>query len=122
MIDLISPFRLTPGGDPVAKPFFTRTNEWTGQRYTRFAMLGPMDEHQRQELYGWYDEIGVGEVVERRYYSFVWRPLYRFELQLMLEEAGFLVEAVEGGHHGETFTSRSPKMFVHACRKSGDGD
>jgi SAM-dependent methyltransferase len=121
IVDLINPFRLSPSGDPVPKPFFTRRNEWTGRRYTRFAMLGPMDEHQRQELHGWYDEVTQDDLIERRYYSITWRPLYRFEIQLMLEEAGFTLETVEGGHHGEPFTSRSPKMFVRARRRAGGG-
>jgi hypothetical protein len=117
VIDLISPFRLNPSGDPVPKPFFTRRNEWTGNRYTRFAMTGPMDEHQRQELHGWDDEVTPDGAVMRSYFSIVWRPLYRFEIELMLREAGFDIEAVEGDHDGSPFTAQSPKMFVRARKR-----
>ncbi len=117
VIDLINPFSINAAGDPVPKPFFTRRNEWTGQTYTRFAMMGPMDEHQRQELRGWYDEVGEGNVVARRYYSIVWRPIYRFEMELMLETAGLQLETVEGGHRGEPYDPHSSKMFVFARKR-----
>lgn len=113
-LDLVNPLTLKPEGDPVPKPFFTRRSTESGQRYTRFAMLGPFDEHQRQRLYGWYDEVGPDGVVCRRHYSLHWRPVFRFEIELMLRHAGFEVVKVEGGHQKEPFHALSPKMFIQA--------
>lgn len=116
VIDLIHPFRISFPGEPAPKLFFTRRNEWTGRRYWRFAMVGPMDVDQRQRLHGWYDELREDGTIARREYSITWRPIFRYEMQLMLEKAGFELECVEGGHRGEPFTATSAKMFVRAVR------
>ncbi len=114
VVDLINPHRLSLHGDATPKPFFTRRNVWTGRQYTRFAATSPMDAEQCQKLYGWYDELREDGAVERKPYSITWRPLFRFEAELMLEKAGFKIEKIEGGHHGEPFTRESPKMFIWA--------
>ncbi len=114
IIDIINPHRLNMHGDPAPKPFFTRRNVWTGRQYTRFAATSPIDAEQRQKLYGWYDELREDGAVERKPYSITWRPLFRFEAELMLEKAGFKIEKIEGGHRGEAFTPESPKMFIWA--------
>ncbi|HEX2187528.1 MAG TPA: class I SAM-dependent methyltransferase [Longimicrobiaceae bacterium] len=116
VVDAVNPLVLPLQGDPVPRPFLNRRNVHTGDRYTRFAALGPVDEGQRQELYGWYDEVGPGGVVRRTEYRMHWRPVFRQELELMLGIAGFSVVSVEGGHRNEPFTSRSPKLFVTARR------
>jgi ubiquinone/menaquinone biosynthesis C-methylase UbiE len=116
VIDAVNPLALPVHGDPVPKPFFTRRNVHTGHVYTRFAMMGEMDADQRQRLHGWYDETAPDGTVKRRPYSLFWRPIARFELQLMLEGAGFVIDALEGGHRGEPFTARSPRMLVQARR------
>ena len=36
----------------------------------------------------------------------------------MLAEAGFRIEAMEGGHRGESYTASSPRMFVQARRRA----
>lgn len=115
-IDAINPLVLPFEGDPNARPFLTRRHPDRNRRYTRFAALGPFDADQRQQLFGWYDEIDEQGVVHRTPYSMYWRPIFRSELELMLEACGFEVESVEGGHQGEPFTARSPKLFVVARR------
>ncbi|MEA2600169.1 MAG: hypothetical protein QOF89_1161 [Acidobacteriota bacterium] len=74
-----------------------------------------MQTDQVQELFGWYDEIGADGLVRRAPYSARWRPIFRYELELMLERAGL---EVEGGHRHEPFTAWSQKMFVVARRRS----
>ena len=119
-IDLMNPLVLSFQGDPAPKPFFTRRNPHTGNLYTRFAAMGPIQADQVQELFGWYDEIAPDRVVRRTPYSLHWRPIFRYELELMLERAGLEVESVEGGHRREPFTSQSRKMFVVARKRPAD--
>jgi hypothetical protein len=86
----------------------------TGHTYTRFAMQDPFDERQRQRLHGWYDEADDEGVVRRKPYSMHWRPVFPYELELMLRIAGLRIDAIEGGHLGEKFVASSPSMFVQA--------
>jgi ubiquinone/menaquinone biosynthesis C-methylase UbiE len=117
-IDVVNPLALPLDGDASPKPFFTRRHADRDRLYTRFAAMGPMDADQRQRLYGWYDELDEQGRVLRTLYSMHWRPIFRSELELMLEACGLVVESVEGGHRGEAFVTRSPRMFVVAQRPS----
>lgn len=119
LLDIINPLQLPVLGDPVPKPFFTRRNPHTGRRYTRFAALGPFDDTHRQELYGWYDEVGEDGTVLRRPYSVTWRPIFRFEIELMLGRAQLAIDKIEGGHAGEQYEASSPRMFIHARKDAG---
>ncbi len=114
VLDIVNPLRLKIEGDPVPRPFFTRKNPNNGNTYTRFAMFGAFDENQRQRLHGWYDEIERDGTLKRRHYSLHWRPIFRFEIELMLKCAGFRIERLEGGHLKEAFTAQSPRMFIQA--------
>ncbi|HEY0510376.1 MAG TPA: class I SAM-dependent methyltransferase [Thermoanaerobaculia bacterium] len=113
-VDVMNPLTLPLEGSPIPNPFLTRRNPHTGNVYTRFAALGPMAADQVQELFGWYDEIGPDGNIRRIPYSMHWRPIFRYELELMLERAGLAVESVEGGHLHEPFTAQSSKLFVVA--------
>jgi ubiquinone/menaquinone biosynthesis C-methylase UbiE len=115
-IDVVNPLALPLDGDPNPRPFFTRRHADRNRVYTRFAAMGPMDPHQCQRLYGWYDELDEQGRVLRTMYSMQWRPIFRSELELMLEACGLEIESVEGGHRGEPFATRSPRMFVVARR------
>lgn len=114
VIDIVNPLNLKLQGDPVPRPFFTRRNPHNGNTYTRFAMMDAFDENHRQRLYGWYDEIDAQGRVKRQHYSVYWRPIFRFEIELMLKEAGFEIVSIEGGHLGEPYTAQSPRMFIRA--------
>jgi SAM-dependent methyltransferase len=116
VIDTVNPWRLPVDGDPVPKPFFTRRHPRSGLAYTRFAALGPFDAEGRQRLHGWYDQLDEVGRVTRRPYSITWRPIGRYELQLMLESVGLAIVALEGGHRREPFTAQSPRLFVQAGR------
>ena len=116
-IDVMNPLALSFRSEPVPKPFVTRRNPHTGNLYTRFAAIGPMGDDQVQELFGWYDEAAPDGLVRRANYSLRWRPIFRGELELMLERAGLQVESIEGGHHREPFPAQSQKMFVVARQR-----
>lgn len=118
LVDIVNPLRLPIQGDPVAKPFFTRKNPHSGRQYTRFATLSPFDESHRQDLRGWYDEINEEGAVSRRSYCITWRPIFRYEIELMLREAGLRIDRIEGGHRGEPYGAESPRMFLHARRSA----
>jgi SAM-dependent methyltransferase len=112
LIDIVNPLRLKLEGDPVPKPFFTRKDRHTGDTYTRFAMMGPFEADHKQKLYGWYDQIKPDGSVQRRLYSLYWRPIFRFEIELMLQNAGLKLLHIEGGHRKERYTAESPRMFL----------
>jgi ubiquinone/menaquinone biosynthesis C-methylase UbiE len=114
VLDLVNPLRLKLQGDDTPRPFFTRRNPVTGRNYTRFAMAGAFDSDHRQRLYGWYDEIDDDGTVQRRTYSVHWRPIFRHELELMIERASLIWDHVEGGHCKEPYTAQSPKMLAFA--------
>lgn len=114
VLDVVNPLSLKPEGDPRPTPFFTRRSNKSGNIYTRFAMMGAFDENQKQRLHGWYDEIDNEGAVKRRFYSLYWRPVFRFEIELMLRQAGLETIRVEGGHQKEVYTAQSPRMFIQA--------
>ena len=115
-LDLMNPLELPLCGSDGPRPFFTRKHTDTGRSYTRFAAMGPMDTEQVQELFGWYDETTEEGFIRRTPYSMHWRPIFRYELELMCERAGLTIESVEGGHRREPFVTSSNKMFVVARR------
>lgn len=117
VLDIVNPLRLKIDGDPVPKPFFTRRSPASGNTYMRFAASGPFDENHRQHLRGWYDEIDSNGYVTRQHYSIYWRPIFRFEIELMLHEAGLKIHKIEGGHLKEPYTVQSPRMFIQATKQ-----
>ena len=117
LIDIVNPLQLDLEGDPVPKPFFTRKDRNTGNTYTRFFITGPFETDHKQKLSGWYDEITPEGFVKRRHYSLYWRPIFRFEIELMLREAGLRLLKVEGGHRKEIYTAQSPRMFLIAGKE-----
>jgi len=111
--DVMNPLVL-PLGETTAETPEIRRDPRTGHLYRKFARTARIDEGQCQRLFGWYEESVDGGRVRRYPYAFVWRPVFRFELTLMLERAGFIVESLAGGFRGEAFAVDSPKMVVTA--------
>jgi SAM-dependent methyltransferase len=116
VLDIVNPLVLKFDADSVPKAFFTRKNPHTGNTYTRFAMRGAFDADHRQRLHGWYDEITPDGTVKRRHYSVYWRPIFRFEIELMLKQAGLRIETLEGGHLKEPYTAQSAHLFIQAVK------
>jgi len=117
VVDIVNPLQLALKGNPAPTPFFTRKSAIGGKTYTRFAMCGPMDAKQCQQLHGWYDELSDHGSIERTHYSLHWRPIFRVEIELMLEQAGFALESLHGGHCEEPYTEQSPRMFIRARKR-----
>ena len=60
------------------------------------------------------DEIGRDGVVRRTQIPFSLRFVYRFEMELLLNIAGFNVETIYGSYELEPFDSHSPRMIFAA--------
>ncbi len=117
LLDIINPLRIPTAGETTPKPFFTRRHPINGNTYTRFAARSAFDALQRQTLFGWYDEITSSGLLRRQHYEILWRPIFRYELELMLRVCGIDCSAVEGGHRAESFTASSSRMFVRTRKK-----
>jgi SAM-dependent methyltransferase len=63
-----------------------------------------------------YEIVADDGTVTKRFVEWLYRFTYRFEVELLLEQAGFEVEAIYGGYERESFVSDSPLMLVVARR------
>jgi SAM-dependent methyltransferase len=59
----------------------------------------------------------AGSVVSKRFVEWAYRYTHRFEAELLLERAGFAIEALYGGYQREPFTSDSRSMLFLARRR-----
>lgn len=116
-MDIANPLMLPLGASTTPEASYTRINRRTGNLYTKFAMVGQLDARQVQRLHGWYDEVMPDGAVRRSHYAFEWRPIFRYELELMLHRAGFDIEQLDGGFQGEPFDAHSAKTVVVARRR-----
>ncbi len=71
---------------------------------------------QVRNLRSAYEVIAPDGSVTKRLVEWPYRYLYRFEAELLLERAGFRIEAVYGGYHREPFTSES-RLMLFLARK-----
>ena len=65
-----------------------------------------------------YELVTDAGVVTKRFVEWPYRYLYRFEAELLLEQAGFDVEAIYGGYAREPFVSDSRTMLILAPARS----
>jgi SAM-dependent methyltransferase len=63
-----------------------------------------------------YDEIGADRLLHRDVLPFTMRWVYRFELELLLEQAGFAVEGLFGSYDLDDYTSGSDRLIAVARR------
>ena len=63
-----------------------------------------------------YEMVADDGSVTKRFVEWLYRYSYRFEVELLLERAGFEVEGIYGGYAYEPFVSDSPLMLVLARR------
>jgi SAM-dependent methyltransferase len=61
-----------------------------------------------------YDEIGPDRLVRRDVIPFTMRWLYQFELQLLLQTAGFELEGLLGSYELDDYTSDSERLIAIA--------
>lgn len=116
-LDVVNPLVMPLGATQAPEVSYSRVNRRTGNLYTKFALVGTLDERQVQRNYGWYDEVVPGGAVRRTHYHFDWRPIFRFELELMLRQTGFDLVRVDGDFQGSPFDAGSAKIVVVARRR-----
>lgn len=115
-LDVVNPLVMPLGATQAPEVAYSRINRRTGNLYTKFALVGTLDDRQQQRNYGWYDEVVPGGAVRRTHYHFDWRPIFRFELELMLRQTGFTLVRANGDFQGSPFDAGSPKIVVVARR------
>jgi SAM-dependent methyltransferase len=87
----------------------------TGERITRFSSgVATVD----RTTFTWrFDCIGADHVVRRYERVVTLHFLYRRELELMLEAAGFALEELHGDYDGSPADERSPRLLAVARRR-----
>ena len=116
-LDIVNPLRLKLDGDTTPTPTTARRNPHTGNLYTRFTIMDAIDAEHCQRIHGWYEEIRSDGTVRKSFYSTRWRLIFRFEMELMLEEAGLEITSLEGGHRREAYIPKSRRMFILAKKQ-----
>jgi SAM-dependent methyltransferase len=104
-------------GDPALRQDFIRERGTPVRTLERFSVsrYDAASQLLRMRLfYELYDR--GGELENKRAHDLTIRIVGRGELELMLQLAGFEVEAVYGGFEGEPFTARSDHLIVLARR------
>jgi SAM-dependent methyltransferase len=116
-VSAFSPEELVdPPGGPELRHDLTR--ELPEGRLDRFSVSRYDAASQLVQMRLFYERYGASGVLEsRRAHDLNIRIVGRGELDLMLQTAGFEVEAVYGGFEGEPFTAGSDHLVVLA-RKS----
>jgi SAM-dependent methyltransferase len=69
---------------------------------------------QVDDLTYWYDVTGPDGILHRTTAQFALRYFTRFEMTLLLERAGFTVEALYGSYDLEQFSAQSERLIVVA--------
>ncbi|NOZ28264.1 MAG: class I SAM-dependent methyltransferase [Chloroflexi bacterium] len=67
-----------------------------------------------------YDEVSPDGAVRRTLAPFIMRYLGRFEMELLLDKAGYAIEAIYGSWDLDPFESESERMIFVARRREGD--
>jgi len=115
-LDVMNPLTLSLDAEKKPSPSEPRRNPRTGNQYVKNSMASRLDEEQCQRLYGWYDELLPDGKIEVSEFSFTWRMIFRFELELMLESAGFAIESMAGDFEASPWTVDSRRMVITARR------
>lgn len=68
--------------------------------------------HQTHYVEFMYDEIGADRIVRRTVLPFTMRWVYLFEMEYLLRQAGFALEAVFGSYDLDEYTSDSERLIV----------
>jgi SAM-dependent methyltransferase len=95
---------------------YSRRHVTRGTRYSRFGLNGPLEADQTQRAFGYYDEIRADGTVIRHEWEKELRPIFRFELELMLRLCGFEDIEVWGNFARGAFKANDEKMVVQARR------
>lgn len=117
VVDVASPLAmlLIPGGEALSLQSELR-DEVSGQTVQKFTSARFDHARQMQYLTLLYDEVGADGAVRRSTLRTELRYVFRFEMQLLLERAGFSVEEVYGSADLEPYDALSEKMIFVARR------
>jgi SAM-dependent methyltransferase len=116
-LDVMNPLTLPMEADNQPVPSEPRRNPRTGNPYVKNSRNSRLDADQRQRIYGWYDELlpdGERTICD---FSFHWRMIFRWELELMLAGAGFAPRRVAGDFEDADWGVDSPRIVVTAERR-----
>jgi ubiquinone/menaquinone biosynthesis C-methylase UbiE len=97
---------------------WTKTNPANGRTVTKLSSFTVDRSRQTQQLTFFYDEIGDDTIVRRTVTTFDLRYMFRYEAESLLEQSGFVVEAVYGSHDLDEFEPSSPRMLIVARRRA----
>ncbi|MBP2292350.1 class I SAM-dependent methyltransferase [Azospirillum rugosum] len=115
-LDVMNPLTLPMDAETKPSPSMPRRNPRTGNRFVKNALVGRLDERQCQRLHGWYDELLPDGHIAVTEFDFTWRMIFRYELELMLEAAGFAIESLAGDFEAAPWTVDSRRIVVTARR------
>jgi len=87
----------------------------TGRPITKFALRRPRPAEQLDDLLLFYDEQDERGYLRRTNVELRLRWFTRYELELLLETAGWRVEEVYGDYELEPFGPSSPRLLVIAA-------
>lgn len=94
----------------------TYTDPQTGERIDKFSSSVVDLAEQRVETTFFYDRLRADGGIERTAAPFVLRYIGRFELELLLERAGFADVQVFGSYDLDPFTAASERLIAVATR------
>ncbi|KAA0686582.1 class I SAM-dependent methyltransferase [Azospirillum brasilense] len=117
-LDVMNPLTLPMDAETKPSPSEPRRSPRNGNSYIRNTMASRLDEGQCQRIHGWYDELLPDGKIAVTEYAFTWRMIFRYELELMLEAAGFAIERLAGDFDDAAWTVDSRRMVVTARRAS----
>lgn len=113
VLDLANPFTtLTTidNGELIHQLTLTDDDTTVVKFVSREANLAEQLEH----ITCFYDEVGHNGDLRRTVVPFTLRHLFRYEAEMLLENAGFCVEGVYGSYDLEEYESSSERMIVLA--------
>lgn len=88
----------------------------TGERIDKFSTSTLDPAEQRSETIFFYDRLRADGTIERTAAPFILRYIGRFELELLLERAGFADLRLYGSYDLDPFTAASERMIAVAAR------
>lgn len=116
-LDIMNPLVLSIGEEKTPHPSEPRRNPVSGLTYIKNSLSGRLDDRQIQRIYGWYDELQSDGRLKVTDFSFNWRIVFRYELELMLEEAGYGLESVYGNFEEKPWSVDSSRIVAVARRR-----
>ena len=99
------------------RKFFTESEIESGASVARTETMVSTDlATQVRVIRSAYETVSDG-VVTKHFVEWPFRYTHRFEAEHLLERTGFVVESVQGGYHGEPFTSDSSVLLLVGRRR-----